>query len=152
MKRKFEKAPTRLFDKFADYFPYPTVDVVIRKNKSMILARRAIRPYKGKWNLPGGVIFKTETLSHAAKRIAKEELNLTIKLEGFLGVYENPVRSRHDISHVFIASIQGGNMVRDFQSSQVDLFEKPPKNMVPYQKKIMHDATRFVKKRVSSQR
>ncbi|MDE2588385.1 MAG: NUDIX hydrolase, partial [Patescibacteria group bacterium] len=43
-----------------------------------------IPPYKNKWNLPGGIVFKTEKLSDAAKKVAKEELNLAVKLGGFL--------------------------------------------------------------------
>ncbi len=151
MKKKFAKAPKSLFDKFSSYFPYSTVDLVIRDNGSVLLTKRTILPYKNKWNLPGGVVFKTEKLSDAAKRVAKEELNLIVKLEGFLGVYENPVYSRHDISHVFIATIVRGNIVRDFQSSQVKFFKEIPHDMVPYQKKILRDAKTISRKRRSMQ-
>jgi len=128
---------------FSSYFPYSTVDVVIRNSDSFILTKRIIPPYKNKWNLPGGVVFKTEKLVAAAKRVAKEELGLTVKIERFLGVYENPVLSRHDISHVFIASILKGKIVRDFQSSEAKFFKNAPQNMVPYQEKIVRDAQLF---------
>src|SRR5579872_2649313 len=105
MKKTFKRAPKKLFDKFSLYFPHSTVDVVIRSNDSFILTRRTILPYKNKWNLPGGMVFKTEKLSDAAKRVVREELNLIVKIEGFLGVYENAISSRHDISHVFIVSV-----------------------------------------------
>ncbi len=143
MERKFKRAPRNLFDKFSLYFPYSTVDVVIRNNDSFILAKRTIPPYQNKWNLPGGVVFKTEKLAVAAKRVAKEELGLTVKIERFLGVYENPVLSRHDISHVFIVSILKGKIIHDFQSSEVKFFKNVPQNMVPYQKKIVYDAQLF---------
>lgn len=143
MAKKFKRASRKLFDRFSLYFPYSTVDVVIRNSNSFILAKRTIPPYKNKWNLPGGVVFKTEKLVDAAKRVAKEELGLTIKIERFLGVYENPVLSRHDISHVFIASVLKGKIVRDFQSSEAKFFKNTPQNMVPYQKKIVHDAQLF---------
>lgn len=143
MEKKFKKAPKKLFDKFSSYFPYSTVDVVIRNDTSFILAKRAIPPYQNRWNLPGGVVFKTEKLADAAKRVAKEELGLDVKVERFLGVYENPILSRHDISHVFIASILSGNIVRDFQSSKVKFFKSIPQNMVPYQKKMVRDARLF---------
>jgi len=143
VKKKFKKAPKKLFDKLSSHFPYSTVDVVIRNDKSFILAKRTIPPYKNRWNLPGGVVFKTEKLVDAAKRVAKEELGLVVKIERFLGVYENPILSRHDISHVFIASILRGNIVRDFQSSDVKFFKSVPQNMVPYQKKMVRDARLF---------
>lgn len=140
MAQKFKRAPRKLFDRFSSFFPYSTVDVVIRNDRSFLLAKRAIPPYKNKWNLPGGVVFKTEKLVDAAKRVAKDELGITITIERFLGVYENPILSRHDISHVFVASILRGNIVRDFQSSKVKFFKIAPQNMVPYQKKIVRDA------------
>lgn len=143
MKKKFKKVPKKLFDTFSSHFPYSTVDVVIRNGKSFILAKRTIPPYKNRWNLPGGVVFKTEKLVDAAKRVAKEELGLVVKIERFLGVYENPILSRHDISHVFIASILRGNIVRDFQSSKAKFFKSAPQNMVPYQKKMVRDARLF---------
>src|SRR5574340_752765 len=105
MNKKFPRAPKKLFDRFSSYFPYSTVDVVIQDKDCFILTKRTILPYKNRWNLPGGIVFKTEKLSDAAKRIAKEELNLTVKIECFLGVYENTISSRHDISHVFVASV-----------------------------------------------
>ncbi|MFZ1076721.1 MAG: NUDIX hydrolase [Nitrosotalea sp.] len=143
MEKKFKRAPRKLFDRFSSYFPYSTVDIVIRNSDSFILAKRTIPPYKNKWNLPGGVVFKTEKLVDAAKRVTKEELGITVTTERFLGVYENPVLSRHDISHVFIASILKGKIVRDFQSSEVKFFKNAPQNMVPYQKKIVRDAQLF---------
>jgi len=146
MKKTFKRAPKKLFDKFSLHFPHSTVDVVLRSNDSFILTKRTILPYKNKWNLPGGMVFKTEKLSDAAKRVAREELNLTVKIEGFLGVYENAISSRHDISHVFIASVLRGDIMLDFQSSKAKLFKTPPPDMVPYQKKMLLDAIAFLKK------
>ena len=48
---------------------------------------------------------KEEKIEDAAKQAVKKELNLDIKLEKFLGVYENRIRTRHDIRHCLIASI-----------------------------------------------
>lgn len=147
MIRRFKRAPQDLFDKFSLYFPYSTVDVVIRNADSFLLTRRAIPPYKNRWNLPGGIVFKTERLADAARRVAKAELNLAVKLEGFVGVYENPVLARHDITHVFLASILQGKIIRDFQSSEAKFFKKAPHDMVPYQKKILDDASAILGKK-----
>lgn len=147
MVRKFNRAPNDLFEEFSLYFPYSTVDVVIQNADSFLLIRRAIPPYKNKWNLPGGIVFKTEKLADAARRVAKAELNLTVKLEGFVGIYENPVLARHDITHVFLASILKGKIVRDFQSSEARFFKKAPTDMVPYQKKILDDASAMIGKK-----
>ncbi len=87
-----------------------------------------------------------EKLRSAAKRISKEELNLDIKIEKFLGVYENPVMVRHDVTHVFIASILRGRINLDFQSNDAKFFKIPPKNILPYQHKIFLDAKSTWKK------
>lgn len=48
------------------------------KKMSILLVKRQDYPYKGKWCLPGGFINPdTETLEQCAKRILKEETNLS---------------------------------------------------------------------------
>ena len=67
-------------------YPHPavTVDVVIftirNEQLKLLLIRRAYKPYKGKWALPGGFINMEESLDDAAKRELKEET-------GVAGVY-----------------------------------------------------------------
>lgn len=66
--------------------PHPavTVDVVIftirNDQLKLLLIRRAYKPYKGKWALPGGFVNLKESLDEAAKRELKEET-------GVAGVY-----------------------------------------------------------------
>lgn len=146
MKKQFRIAPLRLYKEFGRYFPFSTVDVIIVDNNgSFILTKRTIPPYVNKWHLPGGLIRKGEKLRSAAKRSVKKELNLEIKIEKFLGAYENPISTRHDISHVFIASIIKGKIKIDFQSKGVGFFKKPPKNMIRYHVRILHDAKPFLR-------
>lgn len=146
MKKEFKIAPLKLYKEFGKYFPFSTVDVIIRDNDgSFILTKRIIPPYVNKWHLPGGLIRKGEKLRDAVKRSVKNEINLEIKIEKFLGTYENPICTRHDISHVFIASIEKGKIKNDFQSKGVKFFKKPPKNTISYHIKILQDAKPFFK-------
>lgn len=67
-------------------YPHPavTVDVVIftiqNDQLKLLLIRRANKPYKGKWALPGGFVNMEESLDKAAERELKEET-------GVVGVY-----------------------------------------------------------------
>lgn len=138
MKKKL--ASEKEFNQFRRYFPFSCVDLVIFHNDSVLLSKRTISPYKGKWHLPGGIIRKNETMKTALKRAAKEELNLNIKIEKFLGVFENLNSYRHDLSHAYIVSFVNGKLKPDFQSSQLRFFKRIPSDILPYHRKIIHKA------------
>ena len=131
---KIRKAPKKEYDNFRKYFAFSCVDLVITDGKSVLLTRRTRNPYKGYWHLPGSMIHKTETMQDAAKRSAKEELNLNIKIKKFVGVYESHNAFRHDVSHGFLVTIVGGKMKNDFQSSDVKFFQKTPRKTIPHHK------------------
>jgi ADP-ribose pyrophosphatase YjhB (NUDIX family) len=146
VKKEFKMAPLRLYKEFGKYFPFSTVDVIIRDyDGSFILTKRIISPYVNKWHLPGGLIRKGEKLQDAVKRSVRKELGLEIRIEKFLGTYENPISTRHDISHVFVVSIVNGKIKNDFQSKEVKFFKKTPKNTISYHVKILQDAKPFLK-------
>jgi len=145
IKTKFRKSSQKQFDQFGQYFPYSCVDIILPQEDSILLTKRTIPPYKGKWHLPGGIIRKNEKMVNAVKRIAKMELNIGIKIDKFLGTYENLNHFRHDITQCFICSIQNGNIESDFQSSQVKFFKILPKNIIPYHAGIIHDARGYLK-------
>ena len=49
-----------------------------KKSMSILMVKRTDYPYKGKWCLPGGFLDpKTETLEQCAKRVLKNETNLS---------------------------------------------------------------------------
>jgi 8-oxo-dGTP diphosphatase len=142
--KKFQYAPKQIYDQFGKYFPFSTVDVIIFQQGYFVLIKRKIIPYKGKWHFPGGLIRKNEKIKDAAKRVVKTELNLDIKLEKFLGVYENPIRTRHDITHCFIASIKN-KINNDYDTKSIKFFKKIPSNTIPYHKLIIKDAFEYMK-------
>ena len=60
--------------------PKVAVDPLIVKGNKIILLRRAIEPFKGKLEFPGGMVEYGETVEHAVVREAEEEIGLKIKL------------------------------------------------------------------------
>ncbi len=42
--------------------PRLALDVVIRSDEGILLSLRAIEPHKGLWHLPGGTVYRGETI------------------------------------------------------------------------------------------
>ena len=70
--------------------------------------------FKNKWHFPGGLIEKNISLKKMVKIMAKREVNLEIKIDKFLGVYELITPQRHDISHLYLAHYAQGTIKLDF--------------------------------------
>ena len=72
--------------------PLVSIDLVIRNpSNKVLLGKRNNRPAMGYWFVPGGRIFKNETINQALKRISEVELgqDLSIKAPSLLGAYDH---------------------------------------------------------------
>jgi len=72
--------------------PLISIDLIVKNSKKeILLGKRVNEPAKGSWFVPGGRIFKNETLDEAFNRIIREELGLDMKREKskFYGLYEH---------------------------------------------------------------
>ena len=72
--------------------PLVSIDLVIRNpSNKVLLGKRNNRPAMGYWFVPGGRIFKNETINQALKRISEVELSqdLSIKAPSLLGAYDH---------------------------------------------------------------
>lgn len=91
--------------------PLIAVDIIIelvdRPGRPILLIERK-NPPQG-WALPGGFVDVGETLEHAARREAREEISLDVSPKALLGCYSNPARDPrgHTISPVYVAEATG---------------------------------------------
>lgn len=77
----------------------------------IVLLRRAFDPGAGLWTFPGGFVDLGESVEEAARREAREELEVDLELTGLVGVY-----SRADervVLVVFAASLAGEPQTTD---------------------------------------
>ena len=88
--------------------PLPTVDIIIELAGGAIVLIERKNPPHG-WALPGGFVDYGESIENAARREAKEETSLDVKLTEQFYTYSDPARDprHHTISTVFIASATG---------------------------------------------
>jgi 8-oxo-dGTP diphosphatase len=82
--------------------PLISADTIIEYKNGIVIIERLNEP-RG-FALPGGFIEIGEKVEDAARREAKEETGLDVKIKGFLGVYSDPKRDPrgHVVTLVFI--------------------------------------------------
>ncbi len=68
--------------------PRLCIDLAITSPGGILLAKRNLSSWKGQWYMPGGTVYYKETLEQAAKRVAKDELNVEIEVDRELGHIE----------------------------------------------------------------
>ncbi|MFO8153109.1 DUF4916 domain-containing protein [Thioalkalivibrio sp.] len=96
--------------------PLLAVDLIIRHaahpGRVLLIERR--NPPAG-WALPGGFVDRGEPAERAARREAKEETDLDVRLEILLGVYSDPERDPrgHTVSLVYVARGEGEARAQD---------------------------------------
>ena len=82
----------KTFLKVLDSTPLISIDLIVRNSKGQILlGLRTNRPAQGYWFVPGGRIYKNESLANAFKRLTKDELGIELAINSakYLGLYEH---------------------------------------------------------------
>lgn len=127
LKRKLQDDVSRLCCSNCDFIfwnnPIPVASVVIYKDGKVLMLKRAKKPFREYWVLPGGYINVEETAEEAAIREVKEEVNVEITLEKLIGAYridDDPRGINIDI----IYSAQGkGNVVLSSEDSEFKYYK-----------------------------
>ncbi len=83
------KLPYKKFLESFKYAPRPAVNLLVEREKEVLLAKRRKSPFAGSWHLPGSFVLKGEGLMDCVKRVAKEELGVPVKNVEPAGVFDD---------------------------------------------------------------
>jgi len=126
---------------FADIYskvPRLTAEVVCTTADGVVLTKRAIKPAKGQWHLPGGTVHFGEHLHDAVRRVARCELGIAVTVGRLLGYIEYPSLLRDGyrgwpVGVAFEATPTGRLLVTDEQADEVSWFRSVPPGTLPEQ-------------------
>ncbi len=107
------RIPNEQFTHFLETMPQVCVELLFDTEEGVLLAKREVEPKL--WFWPGSRLYKGETLTEAAHRVAREELGIEVRLAERLGVHahfwdaiETPEGvSRHTVNVVYRAVPDG---------------------------------------------
>jgi ADP-ribose pyrophosphatase YjhB (NUDIX family) len=104
--------------------PTPTAGALVVRNGELLLARRAIEPYFGYWDIPGGFIESGEGPAETAIREVKEETGLEVRLTRVFGFYLDHygLDEREILNIYFQAEVIGGEPRPGDDASEVAWF------------------------------
>ncbi len=120
-----------------------TCATIIQQDKKTLVVQESKIAAKGKWNLPGGRVYGSESLRECAKREVLEETGLEVKVGRYVGVFQRvktDEEKRNLLVHVFEGSILGGKIsvsdehpaVEYKTLSEIDELEKDQKMRSEY--------------------
>jgi len=123
--------------------PRAVVDVIIKSDEGILLSLRAIEPSKDLWHLPGGTVYKGETLTDAVRRVVKKETNLEVGTPICLGYMEflDEVRSGisiHTVSIVMKVAFCGGEFQHDPDAYELRWWKEQPSNIIKEHADFLH--------------
>ncbi len=101
--------------------PKLAVGAICRKEGKIVMLRRAIEPAYGKWVFPGGYVDRGESLEDAARREAREEIGVEVRLTRLINVYS--YTGRPVVVVVYEAEVVGGEIRGGEEALEVRSFE-----------------------------
>jgi 8-oxo-dGTP diphosphatase len=124
--------------------PMASADCAIVSKEGILLTRRNIYPFKGKWVLPGGMVEPGEAL---------EETGLKCRIVGFAGFYSGPHRDPRwtSVNAVYLMRPVGGKPTTNWEVSEIKWFKPnqlPPKSQMGFDHhRVAMDALRAARKK-----
>ncbi len=108
----------------------PTASILIVRGNQVLLARRGVDPFKGKYDVVGGFLRYGEDPITGALREAREETGLTVKILSMLGVHVDTYGrgGKRTLNFYYVGSIVRGRMKATDDVAELTWF---PLNRLP---------------------
>jgi ADP-ribose pyrophosphatase YjhB (NUDIX family) len=122
--------------------PRLCVDLVILHEGKCLLTLRKSHGWENLWHMPGGTVYFQESIENAAKRVAKSEVGIDIKVNKLLGYIEyfDEAKVRgfgYTITMVLECEALSTSLVLDEQASEGNWFSQLPENTITEQKNFL---------------
>ena len=106
------------------------VDGLYVKDGKILLLKRNVEPFRGRWHVAGGHVEDNETLKEALKREFKEETGLDVEVGDLMGgrIEETPDRTK--IIVVFEVASVRGEIRLNSENIEYAWFQEFPANCV----------------------
>ncbi|MEK7525725.1 MAG: NUDIX domain-containing protein [Patescibacteria group bacterium] len=114
--------------------PRLTVDLVIKEDRGIVLALRNLPSWNNQWHFPGGTVFYKETIDQVCKRVAEDELGVSVELLDTLGYIEYPSEEKErgfgwTVSLAVLCKITEGEIRPSEEASKVGYFKELPEGI-----------------------
>jgi 8-oxo-dGTP diphosphatase len=140
--------PKKEFDRLWKLKPMVAADGIVVRDGKILLTKRGTEPFRGYWELPGGLMDIGETIEQTAVREVKEETGIDAKIEKLVGVYSGPGRDPRGttISACFLMKFlrEGGKTDGETEGHEFFDLNKLPKNIGFDHAKMIKDAIRIM--------
>jgi len=139
--------PPEKYRVVANNVPVPSVDLLVHHDGGLVLGRRQNEPAAGEWFVPGGSVFKRETLIEATRRVAREEIGTDVVVDDRLGTYEHfydaaatpGVETKHYLATAYVVTPRGAALSSDDQHSALRVFDAPFPPVHDYVERYVRD-------------
>ena len=91
----------------------PGAQGILERDGRVLLARRALEPRRGHWDLPGGFLRETEAATDGLRREFLEETGLEVEPVELMRIDVEPYAGRHVFSVTWIVRADGDPVAAD---------------------------------------
>lgn len=122
--------------------PRLCVEVIIQSSEGILLTLRSLPTWNNQWHLPGGTILFGEKLEDAVKRIAEDELGVSVTVDQMIGVIEYPSEQKergygHGIGVAYLCHLNSPNIKLNTEASEAKFFQSAPENIIQEQEDFL---------------